>query len=198
MNDATQPHHLPEQLGAEPPIAHPKSTTLKRFLPALITGIAGLAIGAALSVAVLAPPLAEATGKVEQLTSDLDRTESDLSNAQSFNKELLAAAEEVDKTAEELAAREAAVKEREDAVTATENTIASNSFGEGMYVVGVDVAAGVYRNEGAAGCYYAWMSSSASDSDIVDNELTDGPATVTLRDGENFKSNRCGTWTKIG
>jgi hypothetical protein len=198
VTDAIDAKDAEPDLSGEVRTRAPGQPLMKRYLPVLIAAVAGLVIGAGITSAFLAPPMAEATAHVEQLESQLDRSESDLSNAKSFNKELLSAAEEVEKAAEELAAREAAVQGREDAVTVTEQTIAANSFGPGMYVVGVDVSAGVYRNDGATDCYYAWMTTSGSDADIVDNEITDGPATVTLRDGENFKSDRCGTWTKIG
>lgn len=74
------------------------------------------------------------------------------------------------------------------------------SFGDGLFVVGTKFPAGVYATDGPTGkmCYYAWMSTTGSDSEIIDNEIVEGASTVTLVDGEIFKSNGCADWVKIG
>lgn len=172
--------------------------TLKRYLTTVAAVLAGIVVGAGITSAALVPMLNDAIATADRTAAELERTETDLTNAQGFNTELLEAAEDVETAAAEIEEREAAVKKREDAVTSKEEQIAANSFGDGMHVVGINVASGIYRNEGVESCYYAWMSSTGSDADIVDNDLTDGPATVTLREGENFRSDGCGTWTKVG
>ena len=77
---------------------------------------------------------------------------------------------------------------------------AVTSFGDGLFVVGTKFPAGVYATDGptASMCYYAWMSTTGSDSEIISNEIVEGASTVTLVDGEIFKSNGCSDWVKIG
>jgi hypothetical protein len=74
------------------------------------------------------------------------------------------------------------------------------SFADGLYVVGTVFPAGVYTTEGPSrsSCYYAWLTSTGSDADIIDNNIIDGPVTVTLVDGEVFESSGCSTWFKVG
>lgn len=74
------------------------------------------------------------------------------------------------------------------------------SFNDGVYVVGATFPAGVYSTEGSKSgmCYYSWLTSTASDADIIDNNVIDGAVTVTLNEGEVFESKGCKTWTKIG
>jgi hypothetical protein len=69
------------------------------------------------------------------------------------------------------------------------------SFGDGLWEVGVDVEAGKYKTSGSDSCYYAILASTDS-SDILDNNAGAGPRTVTIRDGQYFESQRCGTWTR--
>jgi len=83
---------------------------------------------------------------------------------------------------------------------AVEAPAPKEDFGNGLYVVGTVFPAGVYTTEGAEGssCYYAWLTSTGSDADIIDNNIIDGPVTVTLVEGEVFESSGCKTWIKIG
>jgi hypothetical protein len=68
---------------------------------------------------------------------------------------------------------------------------------EGTYSVGVDIQPGTYRAVGAGSdCYWAITKSGTNGSDIIDNHLGGGNLTVTLKAGQDFTSNRCGTWTK--
>lgn len=94
---------------------------------------------------------------------------------------------------------EAKLKERKAAVASAEKQLAKdqktfdgavadreeNTIGPGLYEVGVDVKTGKYKTSGPdgnnpVGCYYAWMSSSGSDADIVDNNIVAGQSVVTL------------------
>jgi hypothetical protein len=68
---------------------------------------------------------------------------------------------------------------------------------EGTYSVGVDIQAGTYRVVGAGSdCYWAITRSGSNGSDIIDNHLGAGNLTVTLKAGQDFTSQRCGTWSK--
>ena len=75
----------------------------------------------------------------------------------------------------------------------------SAAFGEGVYIVGVDILPGTYRNAGTASCYWARLSGfSGSLDDIIANSNVDGPAVVTIQATDTgFESIRCGTWALI-
>ncbi|KKK71346.1 hypothetical protein LCGC14_2914800, partial [marine sediment metagenome] len=73
-------------------------------------------------------------------------------------------------------------------------------FGDGMYQVGVDVAAGTWRSDGATDlCYWARLSSFSSELDnILANDIGGGQHIVTIAPGDvGFEASDCGTWTKI-
>jgi hypothetical protein len=101
--------------------------------------------------------------------------------------------------AADLAARESSVAARESAVGAVEQSIAANSVGPGTWTVGVDIQPGTYRTAQEVGsdCYWEITRSGTNGSDIVENDLpAGGRPTVTLREGQDFSSERCGTWVK--
>ena len=94
---------------------------------------------------------------------------------------------------------EAAVKTREEAVTGAEKAKAANTISEGTWTVGVDVEPGSYRaNENVtSGCYWGIYRTGSNGSDIIDNDIvTGGRPSVVLSAGQDFKSSRCGTWSK--
>lgn len=99
--------------------------------------------------------------------------------------------------------RETAVQARETAIDAKEKQVEASTFGDGVRVVGTTVQPGTYTTQGgdgsnSVGCYYAWKTGTGSDSDIVDNNIVNGAATVTLRAGEIFESSSCQDWIKVG
>jgi hypothetical protein len=99
----------------------------------------------------------------------------------------------------ELDQRERELAEREKAVTATEQQIAANSIGQGTWTVGRDIEPGTYRTREAVTrqCYWGIFRSGSNGSDIVDNDIVDGGfPTVTLREGQDFENNNCGTFIK--
>lgn len=67
---------------------------------------------------------------------------------------------------------------------------------DGVYVVGQDIAAGTWHTTGGSQCYYARLGSTDT-SNILDNNIVSGPATVTI--GASTKafdiSGGC-TWTR--
>jgi hypothetical protein len=75
---------------------------------------------------------------------------------------------------------------------------ATAPFGDGMYVVGVDIASGTWRNEGSSGCYWARLSGfSGQFADIIANGLSDDPQIVTISASDaGFESHDCGMWSK--
>ncbi|TKK87017.1 hypothetical protein FDA94_19720 [Herbidospora galbida] len=70
-------------------------------------------------------------------------------------------------------------------------------FDDGVYTVGEDIMAGTYQTTGgrAGDCHW---ERSTENGDIIDSDLVrDAPkeVRVTVRTGEGFKSQGCGTWT---
>ncbi|WP_106539945.1 hypothetical protein [Haloactinopolyspora alba] len=108
----------------------------------------------------------------------------------------------LDKREKALDERAAALDERESAISETEQQIEASTIGDGVYVVGEDVAAGEYRTDGAdgsnpVGCYYAFKSGTGADAEIIDNNIVDGQARVTLSEGDVFESKACDEWTAV-
>lgn len=78
-------------------------------------------------------------------------------------------------------------------------TKSKTSFSDGMFFVGVDIEAGTYKNSWWDGCYYSRLSGfSEKIKDIISNEFTNEVFLITIDASDKwFKSNGCGTWTKI-
>ena len=72
---------------------------------------------------------------------------------------------------------------------------------EGTYEIGVDAEPGQYKTqvpESSSGCYWERTKDDRGDLDSIianDNVNAGARASVTVKDGEFFKSNSCGTWT---
>lgn len=74
-------------------------------------------------------------------------------------------------------------------------------FGEGMYLVGHEIAPGTWRNsDSSESCYWKRMRSFTGEfDDIIANGLSESIQTVTIAATDaGFESSRCGVWTKIG
>lgn len=107
----------------------------------------------------------------------------------------------VTKAEADLAKREAAdsaaeksVAKREKAVGIVESQIRANTVsGDGIYKVGSDIKAGTYKTAGQPGCYYAVLNSTDT-SNIADNNNVDGPAFVTVRNGQYLQVAGCADW----
>jgi len=112
----------------------------------------------------------------------------------------LAEREEAVKAAEGALAREtAAVEAREKAVSSAEQTKAATNIVDGTWTVGRDIEPGVYRSAEPVGsrCYWGIYRSGTNGSDILENDIPGGGhPVVTLSEGQDFNSSRCGTWTK--
>lgn len=76
----------------------------------------------------------------------------------------------------------------------------SAPFGQGTYVVGVDIAPGTWRSSGGTSCYWQRMSGfDGGFGQIIANENAGDSTIVTIGVSDKaFSSMRCGTWTKIG
>ena len=76
----------------------------------------------------------------------------------------------------------------------------ATTFGDGTYIVGVDIQPGTYRNEGAGSCYWERLSGfGGAIDDIISNDNNDAIAIVAIATSDaGFSASRCGTWTRIG
>lgn len=76
---------------------------------------------------------------------------------------------------------------------------AGPTFGDGTHQVGTDIPAGTYRTNGQDGCYWERLrGTGGSFSDIIANDNATGPAIVTIaRTDAAFKSQNCGTWSRL-
>lgn len=164
------------------------------WLPAIIA-IACLAGGAAMGYAihgwVVGPEIVyrEVPGEIPQ--EDLDAYEAGILANQDREADLNGREAELDE-------REAALVERETAVTEQEQTIAANTITDGVWTVGVDIDPGTYRAKAVSGtCYWEITASGSNGYDIVENDLPGGGnPTVTLSEGQDFTTQRCGEWRK--
>lgn len=170
---------------------------------AIVGGLAGAGI------VVAATPAATETQEYERLEArladtveakdqDIDEQREQISDLRVEKGKLEAAASDVEDQQIAADIRDAELAARETAVSAAETAKKASQFGNGVHIVGMNVTAGTYSIASSTDCYYAWMSGTGSDADIIDNNIVSGPATVTLRDGDVFETNRCGTWTKVG
>jgi uncharacterized coiled-coil protein SlyX len=95
-----------------------------------------------------------------------------------------------------LKAKAADLREREDIITAAEEVLAVTTVpGDGSYEVGVDIAGGLYRSAGRAGCRYTVFGDAQGDEVLIDN-TTAGAASVSLRTGTWFVTRGCADWTQ--
>ena len=98
-----------------------------------------------------------------------------------------------------VAAAEADVKARETAVSSAEATKAANTITDGTWTVGKTVSPGTYTTttEVGSSCYWGIYRSGSNGDDIIENDIPGGGRpTVTISEGQDFKSSRCGKWEK--
>jgi multidrug efflux pump subunit AcrA (membrane-fusion protein) len=99
--------------------------------------------------------------------------------------------------------QQATLTQQQQAVKAQMGELqASQINGDGVYVVGKDIKAGVYHtngsgNTGANDCYFATLNSTDT-SNIANNNNFDGPETVDVSSAYAFDVNGPCTWVKVG
>ncbi|GAA1376663.1 hypothetical protein [Catellatospora chokoriensis] len=72
---------------------------------------------------------------------------------------------------------------------------------DGTWTVGVDIKPGKYRTVTTVddGCYWKIAKAGTNGDNIIANDIVNGGRpTVTIKVGQEFTSNRCGTWQKVG
>jgi hypothetical protein len=73
------------------------------------------------------------------------------------------------------------------------NTISA----DGVYVIGKDIASGVYHTSGGSQCYYATLGSTDTNN-ILNNNIINGPATVDVSGAYALDISGGCTWVKVG
>jgi len=186
----------------------------KRRIFAAVAALALLAGAAAVGTTLPDPKSSEAyvalAGEKTSVESERDSAKSSyesmkskydtLQNGISDREAKVTAREtEVGKADAAVKTAEAAVKVREDAVTGAEKTKAANTVGDGTWTVGKDIEPGTYRAAAAVGstCYWGIYQSGTNGSKIIENDIPGGGRpVVTLSNGQDFNSTRCGKWEK--
>jgi hypothetical protein len=147
----------------------------------LLTFFLGLGIGGRGTPQVPDPAASETTSSSGATTDDLDQREDDLKKRES-----------------ELATREQALN---DSQAPDDSTVTSGgaTVGNGVFHVGDDVQPGVYKTEGPDDteltfCSYRLSNDEAGD-DIISSDTSEGPADITLAQGQYFTSRNCKDWT---
>lgn len=135
--------------------------------------------------------VADLEGRVEGMQTKVEDAEGKA--RAKAERELAEQQAALDARSAELDQRSAGLDAREADITQTEQRIEQNSFGNGVWEVGVDIQPGKYKTAGGIDCY--WKKSSQS-GDIIANDIVSGPVTVIVEPAVfTFESNDCGTWT---
>lgn len=77
-------------------------------------------------------------------------------------------------------------------------TLDRTVFGDGDFLVGVDIAAGRYMSDGTGTCAWTRLSGfGGTPEEVVQSGLATGPQEVTIRSSDRgFASSGCGGWTR--
>lgn len=103
----------------------------------------------------------------------------------------------LEKRERQLDERAAELDAREQEVAAAELTLESNTIPDGVWQLGRDYEAGVYRAEGGPGCYREKLSDPSGEFDsIIANGGFNRNQTLRI-DSPYFSTDGCGEWVKI-
>lgn len=192
----------------------------------LLTGTAvavalgiGIAIGAAIGnntsalnaantqVSALRSQVASLKGQVSSLDDSVASWKTQAQTATATAQDATATANA--KASAAYAARNAALNQQERTLKQQENTVAaelgqiqaSQISGDGVYVVGKDIKAGVYHTNGSGDtgqndCYFATLNSTDT-LNIADNNNFDGAETVDVSSAYAFQINGPCTWVRV-
>lgn len=170
---------------AEPEPEHKRRTVLTATVVGLLAFFLGMGIGGSGNNAET-PVVEEATASSGATEEDLDRREAEL---ESREGDLTTKENELNQREEDLAAREL-----EEPSGTGDGTIEN-----GVFEVGTDVDPGTYETEGSDDpdlpCTYR-VSEDEEGVEIISSEVSEGPGTVTLEDGQYFTSEYCQTWQR--
>ena len=132
---------------------------------------------------------------LEIASSERDAALEDLTAAETDRDDAIARAEDAEAA---LAATEGARAAAEGAQGAGADAEPAAQFGDGVWIVGEDIEAGVYRNDGGSLCYWERLSGLSGEfGDIIANDLPEGQAVVEIASSDTaFSSQGCGTWPR--
>jgi len=197
-----------------------------KFRRPLLTGIAvvavlgiGIVIGDAAGnntsalnaadsrVSTLRSQVASLKGQVSSLNDSVANWKTQAQQATTTAQQATAAADT--KASAAYASRNAALGQQETTLKQQENTVAaemgqlqaSQINGDGVYVVGKDIKAGLYHTNGSGDtgqndCYFATLNSTDT-SNIADNNNFDGPETVDVSSAYAFQTSGPCTWVRV-
>ncbi|GAB3228274.1 hypothetical protein GCM10027447_20270 [Glycomyces halotolerans] len=173
----------------------------RRSIPIWILPIAaaviGIAIGAVIVAGITDPEIKTVTETVTE-TVTIDPDEEDHFDLVAREGAVIMRELEADEREEELDARESELQEWENELKGIEEQVKANTVTEGIWTVGVDIEPGSYRaTDVSSDCYWAILASGSNGSDIIENGIPGGGnPTVTLEEGQDFETSRCGEWVK--
>lgn len=171
-----------------------------RWLLPLIVGIVAFLVGVGAGGADTTETAAETPpADTSELDAALEQNQELAAEISVLQDELEAMEEQVDEARSmkaDLRAKERKLSQREKDVSGAERQADRNTFGDGVWQVGTDIAPGTYRAPAGSNCYWAILESPGSDN-IRNNGGFSANQTVTLTDAW-FETTGCGEWTKIG
>lgn len=209
---------------APPAASTAKRALWKTIVAAVLIFLVGVGIGSAGSgddatklaaaqhkVAAVKAQETTLSEKLNQARSDNADTAAKLDQAEKRAEGAVAAArvevkkQFADKTAalkrrvSRLNARSADLDRREKKVTGMEHAWAANTIpGDGMFLVGTDIAPGVYKANASEGCYWSRLSS-LNTSDIIDNNNENGPVVLQVAPSDKaLELSGCADFHKVG
>lgn len=190
---------------------HPRSWWKPLSIPQMAAGaIAVIAIvllgyangGQASTIESQQSQIVSLEGDVTTLEDNIHRTRERLDDALERVEDLEGEADDLAAWEAELAAQQEDLDAQQADIDGQQQDIADSQITGGVHVVGQTVDAGTYSTAGPSGsngdiCYYAFLSGTGSDSSILENNIVEGPATVTLVDGDVFESSGCSAWQPV-
>ena len=145
------------------------------------------------TITELEDEVARLEGRVERMRGEIEQA--DVDARAKVEAELAEQQAALDARSAELDQRSSGLDARDAAISQTEQRIEQNSFGNGVWEVGVDIQPGKYKTAGTTDCYWSKLTASG---DIIDNDIVDGPSTVIIEGSVfTFTSSDCGTWTLV-
>lgn len=186
---------------AEPAVPHrrPRRSTV------ILAGALAAALIAAIITGMIASnsqrELAATRAEASDLSAEVADLETRLEDMTTSRDQYRDNANRVAEREIEVTKREDEVDAREATITAEEERVKATTLLDGYaYTVGQTMEPGTYEaNATGSTCYWEITVTGSNYSDIVDNDLgTRGVIRVTVSDGQDFSSQRCGDWRKVG
>lgn len=182
---------------SELPSSQPRSSVTKsRRWPWVSAVVVALVLGIGIGGAAAQPDPEVVTKVVTEEVEPADLS-AQRASADKRDEELSASATRLDEREAKLDKRESKVMKREKAVSAVEQEVEANTFADGVWTVGSDIKPGTYQaRDVSSDCYWAITRTGSNGSDIIQNDIPGGGnPQVTLSQGQDFTSQRCGEWT---